>query len=129
MEFVTINTNGGRKGHYSPGVISNGTLYISGQLSVDMDTKMAPARDIRVHAKLALANLAKVLKAAGAEKTDVVQCRVYIEDVKYWEMVDEEYKLFFGEHTPARSIVPVKQLHFNAMVEIEATAEVKRTNQ
>lgn len=126
MELVQINTNGTHKGHYSAGVVSNGMLYISGQLSIDMDTRKVPGADIKDHAKLALHNLERVLKAAGAEKTDVVQCRLYIPDVNYWDEVDEEYQLFFGGHMPARIVVPVKKMHFGCMVEIEAVAELKR---
>ena len=45
------------KGHYSPGILSNGMLYISGQLSRDPDTGVVASGGAREHAVLALANL------------------------------------------------------------------------
>jgi len=124
MKKVFLETAGENKGHYAPGIISNGTLYISGQLSIDLDTRVVPEPDIDVHMKLALHNLERVLKAAGCTKDDVVQCRVYVSDMQYWDRVNEIYREFFGDHTPARIVVPVPTLHFGCLVEIEAVAEL-----
>ena len=60
----------------------------------------------------------------GLTKDQVVQCRVYIADVSYWDAINEVYGEFFGEHKPARIVVPVPALHFGCLVEIEAVAEV-----
>lgn len=126
MEKVVVNYLGENKGHYSPGIISNGMLYISGQLSIDPDTRKVPAGGIEEHAKLALNNVNRVLKAAGLTRNDVVQCRVYISDIDQWDIVNEVYAEFFGEHKPARIVVPVGKLHFGCLVEIEAIAEVRK---
>lgn len=112
------------KGHYTPGIISRGMLYVSGQLSIDPDTRKVPEGGIKEHAKLALANLDRVLQQAGATRHDVVQCRVYVTDILLWDQVNEVYAEFFGEHKPARIVVPVGTLHFGCLVEIEAIAEV-----
>ena len=50
-------------------------------------------------------------------------CRVYIPDVALWDAVNEVYADFFGEHKPARVVVPTRALHHGALVEIEAMAE------
>ena len=92
------------KGHYSPGVISNGMLYISGQLSIDPDTRELPAGGVKDHARQALSNVERVLKEAGAAKENVVQCRIYIIGVKNWDAVNEVYSEFFGDHKPARIV-------------------------
>lgn len=126
MEFVNVNQKGTHKGHYSAGVISGNILYISGQLSMDMETGAVPGADIKEHAKQAFLNLDRVLGKAGAGRQDVIQCRVYIPDVEYWNRVDAVYQDFFGGHMPARVVIPVKKLHYGCMVEIEAVAEVKR---
>ena len=67
----------------------------------------------------------RVLKAAGVTKDNVVQCRIYISDVSYWDAINEVYGKFFGEHKPARVVVPVPALHFGCLVEIEAVAEME----
>lgn len=114
------------KGHYTPGVISNGMLYISGQLSIDPDTRNVAEGGIEAHAKLALENVDRVLKEAGLSRNDIVQCRVYISDIDQWDIVNQVYAEFFGEHKPVRAVVPVGKLHFGCLVEIEAVAEVNR---
>lgn len=114
------------KGHYSPGVLSNGMLYISGQLSRDPDTGMAASGGAREHAALALANLERVLCEAGLGRNDVVQCRLYISDIDMWDEVNEAYSEFFLGHKPARCVVPCGKLHFGCLVEIEAVAEVPK---
>lgn len=124
MKKIYLDTAGENKGHYAPGVISNGNLYVSGQLSIDLDTRIVPEPDIDVHMKLALHNLDRVLNAAGCTRNDVVQCRVYVSDMQYWDRVNEIYREFFGEHTPARIVITVPNLHFGCLVEIEAVAEL-----
>lgn len=60
-------------------------LYISGQLSIDPDTRKVLESGIEAHARLALANVERVLQAAGLSRTDVVQCRVYVSDIDQWD--------------------------------------------
>lgn len=126
MEKIEPKYSGENKGHYTPGIISNGMLYISGQLSIDPDTRSVPDGGIEAHAKLALANIDRVLKEAGLSRNDIVQCRVYVTDIDQWDIVNQVYAEFFGEHKPVRVVIPVGKLHFGCLVEIEATAEVNQ---
>lgn len=126
MEFVYADFKGENKGHYVPGVISNGMLYVSGQLSIDPDTREVCQGDIRDHARLALNNMDRVLKAAGVRRDQVVFCRVYTPSAENWGAINEEYAKFFGEHKPGRVIVSTTDLHFGCLVEIEAIAEMEK---
>lgn len=124
MKKIFLDVAGKNKGHYVPGVISGNHLYISGQLSIDPDTRKVPEGSIEEHMELALRNVERVLKAAGLERKDVIQCRIYIVDIDFWDAVNDIYCAFFGEHMPARVVVAVPKLHFGCMAEIEAIAEV-----
>jgi reactive intermediate/imine deaminase len=126
MKKITPKYNSENKGHYTPGIISNGMLYISGQLSIDPDTRKIPEGGMAAHARLALANVDRVLTAAGLTRNDIVQCRVYVSDIDLWDTLNQVYADFFGEHKPARVVLPVGKLHFGCLVEIEAIAEVTR---
>jgi len=125
MKF--IETDGSKKssGHYSPAVVHNGILYISGQLSIDQLTGNVPQGGIIPETKQALENLYNILKVAGVDKNDVIQCRIYTPNVEYWDTINAVYAEFFGNHKPARAIVPTTDLHHNCLVEIEAIAAVK----
>ncbi len=124
MRIITPDFKGKNPGHYSAGVVSRGMLYVSGQLSIDPDTREPCRGGIREHAALALENLDRVLKAAGARRDQVVFCRVYTPDAKNWGPINEVYADFFGEHKPGRVVVSTTPLHFGCLVEIEAVAEV-----
>ena len=115
-----------KKAHYAPGILDDddGTLYVSGQLSVDPRTGAIP-EGLAAQTAQALSNVAAVLAAAGADKNDVRMCRVYTPDVANWDVIDEQYALFFGAHKPARVVVPTTTLHFGCLVEIEALAKIK----
>jgi len=109
-------------GHYTPGMLHNGTLYISGQLSVDPETGKVPEGGIHAEARQALKNMDLVLREAGLTKDNVIQCRVYLPDVKYWGALNEEYAAYFGNHKPARIVVPANNLYNGCLCEIEAVA-------
>jgi len=127
IKMKIVVPQGFRKGagHYAPGVISNGMLYISGQLPVDPETGMIAEGSVGAQTKQALANVERILLAAGLTRENVVQCRVYVPDVAYWDEVNAAYAEFFGAHMPARVVVPSRNLHGGALVEIEALAEME----
>ena len=110
--------------HYVPAMEHNGVLYISGQLSKDPKTGRIPTGGIKAEAEQALANLELVLKARGLQREDVIFYRVYTPDVAYWDEINAVYAQFFGDHKPARAIVPTNALHFGCLVEIEAMAAI-----
>ena len=128
MQMVNPPFKGENKGHYTPGVIAGGMLYVSGQLSIDPDTREVCQGDIAEQTRLALNNVDRVLKEAGVARSDVVMCRVYTPDAKYWGPINEVYAEFFGEHKPARVIVSTNTLHFGCLVEIEAVAQMPQTS-
>lgn len=113
------------KGHYSPGVVHNGLVYVSGQLPIDLVTREPFAGDIETQTELALRNVEAILHPAGSDLQHVVQMTIYISDIELWGKVNEAYARVMGDHRPARAIVPVKDLHFGTQIEIQAIAAVK----
>lgn len=111
-------------GHYSPGMISNGNLYISGQTSVDPATGKPATGGIHAETLMALQKMEVVLHASGLSKEAVVMCRVYITSSDLWAEVNEAYAQFFGSHKPARAIIPIKELSHGCLIELEALAEL-----
>jgi reactive intermediate/imine deaminase len=120
-----ILENSNKKGHYSPGMISNGMLYISGQLPFDYEKGKMVEGDITIQLQKALSNVGLVLSKAGLIKENVVQCRIYISNINHWDAVNDGFATFFGSHKPSRVIVPSRELHNNALIEIEAIAEME----
>ncbi len=113
------------RGHYSPGMIHNGTLYISGQTSADPATGLPAAGGFEAEMEMALKKLESVLRAAGCAKENVVMCRVYLPSAALWDRANKVYSAFFGDHRPARIVLPVGPLSKGCQVEIEAIAAVE----
>lgn len=109
-------------GHYVPAMEHNGVLYISGQLSINPETGTIPEGGVISETKQALANLDLVLTTAGVTRKDVIMCRLYTPDVANWPEINEAYSEFFGDHRPARVVVPSSKLYAGCLVEIEAIA-------
>jgi 2-iminobutanoate/2-iminopropanoate deaminase len=113
------------KGHYSPGIVHDGLIYVSGQLPMDLRTREPFAGAIEEQTELALRNVEAVLLAAGSDLNHVLQFTIYVSDIELWGKVNQVYARVMGEHRPARAIVPVKDLHFDTKIEIQAIAAIK----
>lgn len=111
------------KGHYSQAVRAGDLLFISGQLPLDQRGSLVKAT-IAEEAKQALSNVAAIVKAAEGTVANIVQCTIYISDIAHWAEVDVVYGAFFSgvPVLPARAVVPVKELHYGAHIEIQAIA-------
>jgi len=111
-------------GHYSQAVIHDNIIYVSGQLPIDPATGQKRLGSIEEQTEQVLKNLAEIIKAAGSDINKVIKTTVYISDIQLWDRVNEVYGNFFGEHRPARAVVPIKNLHFGFDIEIEAIASL-----
>lgn len=110
-------------GHYSPVIGHNGTLYISGQLPMDPVSKAVP-ESIEEQTIAALNNLENLLLAGGSQRDHVLQVRIFISDLGLWAQVNKAYSEWFGDHKPARAIIPCGALHYGCLLELEATAAI-----
>jgi len=109
-------------GHYSQAVVHNGIVYVAGQLPIDPRTGERHVGSIEEQTEQALMNLFEILKAAGSDIDHVLKTTVYISDIELWSRVNTVYARLFGDHRPARAVVPTRDLHFGFQVEIEAIA-------
>lgn len=109
--------------HYSPYVIHNGLVYVSGQLPVLLTEPKVP-EGLEAQALLVFQKLDAVLSEAGSNKNKLLQVRIYVSDISLWDRVNELYAQYMGTHKPARCIVPSGKLHFDCLLEIEAIASL-----
>ncbi|MDO5046647.1 RidA family protein [Campylobacter sp.] len=108
-------------GPYSQAVLSNGFLFISGQLGVKPNGEFA-ADNVIEQAKQSMRNLEAILKEAQMSFENVVKTTIFLADIDDFAKVNEVYEEYFNGNFPARSTVAVKTLPKNALVEIEAIA-------
>lgn len=111
-------------GHYSQAIVHNGLVYVSGQLPIDPQTGEKQTGSIEEQTKFVLQNLSAILDASGSSLNQVLKVTVYISDISLWGKVNEVYAEIFGDHRPARAIVPTRDLHFGFKIEVDAVAAV-----
>ncbi len=110
-------------GHYSQCIEHNGILYLAGQLPRIPETRAIP-EGIEAQTHQVLSNIGKILSEAGSGKDKVLQVRIYVSDIKYWDTVNGIYANFFRQHKPARAVIPTRDLHHGALIEVEVTAYI-----
>lgn len=112
---------------FSPGVISNGLLFVSGQVGTDSQTAKLVAGGVEAETAQTIQNIKAVLEDAGASLDDVVSVTVYLSNMDDFAKMNAVYKQYFKEGSyPARTTVGVAKLVFGASVEMTMTAAVPR---
>ena len=124
MKIISTENMPSSNGHYSQVVEHQGTLYLSGQLPIDPVTKKIP-ESVEEQTRVVLSKIELLLNEAGSGKNQVIQMRIYISDIALWDQVNDVYSEFFGDHKPARCIVPTRELHFGSLIEVEAIAAIQ----
>ena len=124
MKHISTDGAPAPAGHYSQGVVHNGTLYVAGQLPIDPATGEKYIGPIEEQTRQVLQNVAAIVEAAGGGLGDILKVTVYVSDIGLWGRVNQVYAEFFGEHRPARAVVPTRNLHHGFEIEVEAVAAV-----
>ena len=106
--------------NFSPGILVDGTLYISGQAGEDATGKIPDDFDAEV--KQSLDNIDAVLKAAGMSSGDVVSVQVYLTDGATFQRMNAVYTAYFKVPRPTRTTVVVAKLVGPGHIEITVTA-------
>jgi len=109
-------------GHYSQALIHGSLVFVSGQLPVDAASGAVVCSSAGEQARAALANLAAILVAAGSSLHGVLRLTVYVSDIAYWPEINAVCAEVFGDHRPARTVVPTRDLHYGCLVEVDAIA-------
>jgi enamine deaminase RidA (YjgF/YER057c/UK114 family) len=115
---------------FAHGIEARGRLlFVAGQVGWDPLTGVFAGDDLAAQAAQALANLAAVLRAGGAEPHHVARMTWYVTDRAAYlaarPAVGAAYRRIMGRHYPAMSLLVVHALlEERAKVEIEATAVV-----
>ena len=105
-------------GPYSQAVLTGNTLYVSGQIAIDL----APLGDVGQETKKILENLGHILNEAQMNYSNVVKTSIFLKNMDNFQLVNEVYGSFFKENPPARETVQVAKLPKDVNVEISVIA-------
>lgn len=105
-------------GTYSQAVKKNKIVFLSGQIALDPAT-MELAEGIENQIHQVFKNLTEVIKASGANSSDVMKLNIYLTDLAHFGLVNEVMKKYFDEPYPARAAVGVASLPRGALIEAD----------
>ncbi|QIP11426.1 RidA family protein [Spirosoma aureum] len=122
MTFIETPNAPKPGGHYSQAVVHGDLVYLSGILPITPSGEKLTDATFSEQTEQILKNLDAILQAAGSTRDKVIKVTVFIADISAWGTVNQVYTQFFGDHRPARSVVPVLPLHYGFGIELEAIA-------
>jgi 2-iminobutanoate/2-iminopropanoate deaminase len=114
-------------GPYNQAIAATGRmLFVSGQIAIDPATnQLVYDGDVAQQTERVMANLAAILKEAGATFEDVVKTGVFLKDMNDFATMNQVYARYFDEATaPARACVEVARLPKDVLVEIDCIAVI-----
>ena len=109
-------------GPYNQAVLVGNTLYIAGQIAMDIETGSTEVKDISEETSRVMSHLRAILGEAGMDFNDVVKTTIFLSDMSLFSAVNEVYGTYFTSDYPARETVAVKGLPKNVNVEISMIA-------
>jgi 2-iminobutanoate/2-iminopropanoate deaminase len=110
-------------GPYNQAILSNGTLYISGQIPLNPKNGELVSGNIKKETEQSMENLKAILTEAEMTFEHVVKSSIFLSDMKQFTEVNEVYASYFNADTaPARETVEVANLPKYVNVEISMIA-------
>ena len=108
-------------GPYSQAVLSNGTLYVSGQIALALVEAGATIED---ETRQVMKNMQAILETANMTFDHVVKCTIFVKDMNNFAAINGIYGEYFTKNPPARETVEVARLPKDVNVEISCVAVI-----
>ncbi len=109
-------------GPYSPAVLKNDTLFVSGQIPTNPTTGELTLETIEASTKQIMDNIGLLLKEAGMNYSNIVKVTIFLTNLDDFVAVNGVYGGYFDIDPPARETVQVSRLPMNVPIEISCIA-------
>jgi len=107
---------------YSPAILVEGTLFVSGQIPIDPETGMLVGRTMTEQAERVIRNIEVLCKKAGLDLSHVVATTAFITDFAEFGEFNAVFRKYFRTIPPTRATVQVVKLAMGAKIEVSAIA-------
>ena len=111
---------------YSPGVVDDNILYVSGMLAMDTEGKTIGIGDAGAQCRAILESIKSVVESAGGTMDDVVYNAIFLKDLKDYAAMNIVYKEYFSSPYPARYCIKADLVKPEFLVEISSTAHLPK---
>ncbi|HLR37050.1 MAG TPA: Rid family detoxifying hydrolase, partial [Chitinophagaceae bacterium] len=97
MDKKVINTKEAPApiGPYQQAILAGNTLYISGQISIDVETDQLIKGDIQAETHQVMKNLKAILSAADMAFDNVIKSSIFVTDINNFGEVNNIYGKYF----------------------------------
>ena len=112
-------------GPYSQGVISNGHIFLSGQIPLNSNGELLDG-NIQEQVALVFQNIRHLLETQNCTLQNIVKLTVFLKDIENFDAVNDKMIELLEEPYPARSLVQAAALPKNVDVEIEVIAGLNK---
>ena len=119
---VTGFTDKGTPSPLAQAIRAGNLLFVSGQGPLDPKTREVVSTDIRDQTRQTLANLARILSAAGLSMTNVVNMRVVLRNTEDFPAFNESFREFLAGEKVTRTRVGGTPHRKGVNVEIDCVA-------
>jgi len=109
-------------GHYSQAMKAGPFLFVSGILGNNAHHPPDEAPAVEAQARLCLEQIGAIVAAAGGGPASIAKMSIFVTGLDLWPRINQVYADFFGEHRPARIVVPCGAMRFGSDVEMDAIA-------
>ena len=112
-------------GPYSQGVVSNGHVFLSGQIPLNSNGELLDG-NIQEQVGLVFQNIQHLLETQNCTLQNIVKLTVFLKDIENFDAVNDKMIELLEEPYPARSLVQAAALPKNVDVEIEVIAGLNK---
>jgi len=111
-------------GPYNQALIVGDTVYLSGTIAMDLQSKQLIKAPIKEETKIVMDYIGEILKAAGCTFDNVVKSTIFLNDINNFVHVNEIYASYFKNEFPTRATIQAARLPKDANVEISVEAKL-----
>ena len=111
---------------YSPGVVADNILYVSGVLAIDASGKTVGVGDATAQTRAVLESIKSIVEAAGGTMADVTMNSIFLKDLGDYAAMNAVYKEFFPSEFPARYCIRADLVKPEFLVEIASIAHLPK---
>ena len=108
-------------GPYSQAILSNETLYCSGQIALDKDGNLKNS-NIEDETVQIFKNINTILNEVNMTFENIVKSTIFLKNMDDFSTVNSIYAKYFKSSPPARETVEVSRLPKNVNIEISVIA-------
>ena len=111
---------------YSPGVVADNVVYVSGILAMDQSGKTIGVGDATAQTRAIIETIKAVVETAGGTLEDVTYNAIFLKDFADYAKMNAIYKEYFPNNFPARYCIKAELVKPEFLVEISSIAHLKK---